>query len=147
MLCWPRRSPFNASTRFPGGTLRSVSRRAPCRYSSFRRATRSMARKRGTSWSLKSSAVSALRKDRITPYRVLLLKHYVKRKRPGRLHRQCIWHHTYGFVDDDVSTAGPTPYDGTILDAGRNALALQASALRGALAARARSIDHEPAGG
>src|SRR5260370_36328769 len=147
MLCWPRRSPFNASTRFPGGTLRSVSRRAPCRYSSFRRATRSMARKRGTSWSLKSSAVSALRKDRITPYRVLLLKHYVKRKRPGRLHRQWIWQHTYGFVDYDVRSAVPTPYDGIILGAGHNALVLQAYLARGGLLVLALDRAQAPGGG
>ena len=39
MLCCPRRLPFKASSRFAGGTLRSVSDRDRCSIRNFRKAT------------------------------------------------------------------------------------------------------------
>src|SRR3990172_4315378 len=65
MLCCPLRSPFRASSRLRGGTLSSSRRCAWCRYRSLRRATRSMVRYRGTSWSLNRASVRGSRKERI----------------------------------------------------------------------------------
>lgn len=58
MLCCPRRSPFNASSWFPGGTLKLANSVAACSCKSFRRATRSMFLNLGTTWLRKSASVS-----------------------------------------------------------------------------------------
>ena len=73
-LCCPLRSPLNASNRLPGGTRRSCSDRARCRYKSFLRATRSILRNRGTSSSWKSALASLDRNERITGRKPITLR-------------------------------------------------------------------------
>jgi hypothetical protein len=59
MLCWPARSPFKTSNRFPGGTRRSFSRPAISSCLSLRRATVAILANRRTCNPFESASVSA----------------------------------------------------------------------------------------
>src|SRR4051794_21639372 len=66
MLCCPARLPVSASSRFPGGTARSVSRRAWSRYRSFRRAVDWISKGSRDRSPRQTRSVSSSRSDRIT---------------------------------------------------------------------------------
>src|ERR1035441_1019687 len=66
MLCFPIRSPFNGSRRFPGGGQSARKSDVKCSIPNLRRAADSMLTKRATRSLWNNRSVSGQRNDRIT---------------------------------------------------------------------------------